>query len=478
MRSSPISISWFLCLALLLTGCCGQAATAKPTETMPIIQVVNSPPSVLTDTPAPSPTRTRVPTYTAAPTKKPPTKTPTRAVTKTYQPIQTATPDVEQPWGEIAYFAEKKDSVYYTINLKDIDSGAISMLYESFHDKQPDAKQGLSWTPDGKKIAFGTEDSMYLTGSDIFLLTVGAEDAVNLTKTDDYDEIEPAISPKGKLIAFISNQRKGVDHPKDIYTMNLDGSHVKLLLECPQKCHNPTWSPDGKQLVFQMGDDLYVLPVGGGKPNKLVSGGINQFPSWSPDGQWIAFVRSQSLDYDYQSYLYLVRPDGSGMYALTDEFIKPRFLSWSPDGRFIVFQNGEYTSAIIHIESETILTFLIGNAIGPAWRPYDLSKLPTPTPTTVSDLFDCTNGWTQLKAGEQAKVAGDPGDAPNRVRAEPNLNATQVGLLDPGTVVTLLRGPICADGLVWWKVSHDSLSSGVGYTAEGDGKEYWLEPYE
>jgi hypothetical protein len=44
-------------------------------------------------------------------------------------------------------------------------------------------------------------------------------------------------------------------------------------------------------------------------------------------------------------------------------------------------------------------------------------------------------------------------------------------------VVKVIKGPICADGLIFWKLENDSIPSGVGWTAEGDGQEYWLEPY-
>jgi hypothetical protein len=41
----------------------------------------------------------------------------------------------------------------------------------------------------------------------------------------------------------------------------------------------------------------------------------------------------------------------------------------------------------------------------------------------------------------------------------------------------VLEGPICADGLIFWKVENELIPGGAGWTAEGNGKEYWLEPY-
>jgi len=357
------------------------------------------------------------------------------------------------------------------IYVKDLGPSSTSrQVYKSTHDKRPDLIQGISWSPDGKQIAFAMTP-----WSDIYLLTLGAKDAVNLTKTDNVLELTPAISPNGKLIAFVSDRRSPGGGSMDIYTMRLDGKGTKLLLECQGKCYRPEWSPDGKQLVFQMGKDLYLLPASGGKPTRLVSGAINENPAWSPDGQWIAFTRSQA--YDSQPYIYLVKPDGTGIHTLTGENLRPRQLSWSPDGGYIAFEDVPRIKAI-HVQSGQVFDLLGSMNYAPSWKPEDPVKRPTPTATTITAQMDCSNGWSHLKADGKAQVAGNPGDPPNRVRSGPSRSAAQTGLLKPGTVVTLLEGPVCADGLVLWKVSEASLPGGMGWTAEGDGKEYWLKPYQ
>jgi len=35
-----------------------------------------------------------------------------------------------------------------------------------------------------------------------------------------------------------------------------------------------------------------------------------------------------------------------------------------------------------------------------------------------------------------------------------------------------------ADELIFWKVESKSIPGGVGWTAEGDGKDYYLNPYK
>jgi hypothetical protein len=107
---------------------------------------------------------------------------------------------------------------------------------------------------------------------------------------------------------------------------------------------------------------------------------------------------------------------------------------------------------------------------GPSWSPI-MSNPPTPLP-------DCTSGWTGLATGGQAKVSEDS-TTPNRVRAGPSRGNDIIAQLPPGTVVEVLEGPVCAEGLVFWKVESDLIPGGVGWTAEGTGQgaDYYLEPY-
>ena len=90
---------------------------------------------------------------------------------------------------------------------------------------------------------------------------------------------------------------------------------------------------------------------------------------------------------------------------------------------------------------------------------------------------DCTSGWTRLQAGSYAKVS-EAQPSPNRVREEPDTSAKIIERINPGAIVRVVEGPVCEDGLVFWKVESALIAGGVGWTAEGDGKEYYLEPMQ
>ena len=93
------------------------------------------------------------------------------------------------------------------------------------------------------------------------------------------------------------------------------------------------------------------------------------------------------------------------------------------------------------------------------------------------DHPDCTSGWTRLRSGSYAKVSQEQ-PSPNRVREVPDAAAKIIHQIYPGGIVRVLEGPVCKNGLVFWKVENSLIPGGVGWTAEGDGKEYYLEPIQ
>lgn len=90
----------------------------------------------------------------------------------------------------------------------------------------------------------------------------------------------------------------------------------------------------------------------------------------------------------------------------------------------------------------------------------------------------CAGAFTKLVPGVEAMVVGAPDDPPNRVRSGPSTTEEILSQIYPQTVVKILAGPVCADGLVFWNVEIASIPGGSGWTAEGDGVEYWLEPFK
>jgi hypothetical protein len=207
---------------------------------------------------------------------------------------------------------------------------------------------------------------------------------------------------------------------------------------------------------------------------------IEHTPAWSPDGARIAFLSHSSLE-DSTNEIYVMNADGSNVTRLTStgettevNWGEPSF-TWSPDGARIAYalcSVRDYENCEIYVMnadgSGLTYTTLRSSAL--------LSWLPAiATPSTSGP--DCTSGWTRLAAGSQA-IVSDENTIPNRVRSGPGTGNEIIAQLNPGSVVKMLEGPVCAGGLVFWKVNSDLIPGGVGWTAEGDGSAYYLLPYQ
>ncbi len=84
---------------------------------------------------------------------------------------------------------------------------------------------------------------------------------------------------------------------------------------------------------------------------------------------------------------------------------------------------------------------------------------------------------TQLSLGERAAVwpfkTGEPA-APVRVRDRPGYKGLILAQLQSGTQMSIIGGPQCLDGFIWWQIQTDDGFS--GWAAEGSTQNYFLDP--
>lgn len=78
----------------------------------------------------------------------------------------------------------------------------------------------------------------------------------------------------------------------------------------------------------------------------------------------------------------------------------------------------------------------------------------------------------RLTVGGSGRVTTVP-DLPNRIRSYPGFGGAVLGQMPAGAPFAVIGGPICQSGILWWQVNYGGL---IGWTAEGDGFTYWLEP--
>ncbi len=169
--------------------------------------------------------------------------------------------------------------------------------------------------------------------------------------------ISPSFSPDGKKIIFSKRDDPRVDQKYRLWIMNSDGTDIKRFLEINYRyLLAPVWSPDGKKIAFiarnsQKGGEggLYVTDTDNPISFYCVSNILPSpaQPTWSSDSREIAFSSEELFSKPLGRNL-RVEVDRGGIY-LVDIFDKSsRKLvnlasepSWSPDGKKIAFVSAE-----------------------------------------------------------------------------------------------------------------------------------------
>ena len=145
---------------------------------------------------------------------------------------------------------------------------------------------------------------------------------------------DPGISPDGSEIAFVSGG--------DIWTVPASGGEARLLVSHPANESRPLYSPDGKRLAFistRTGNgDIYLLTLDTGDLKRLTFDDSNdQLDAWSADGRWIYFS-SSSRDISGMNDIFRVSSEGSTpMQVSADLYTTEYFSAPSPDGTAIAF---------------------------------------------------------------------------------------------------------------------------------------------
>ncbi|MEP6902888.1 MAG: hypothetical protein ABJA66_14135 [Actinomycetota bacterium] len=210
-----------------------------------------------------------------------------------------------------------------------------------------------SFAPSGDKFISNDRTAAILHNS-ILLINADGSGQRLLFGDAEKSTLAPVWSPQGDKIAFGLGrffQTQNGAAIADIAVINSDGTNLKILTKEGGNNGFPSWSPDGKEIVFRASNKakkgLFILGVETGAARVLTTDSQDNFPAWSPDGERIAFTSFRDGDYE----IYTIKPDGTDLKRLTNSPGNDAHCAWSPDGKWIAFasaRGGFKDESVLH----------------------------------------------------------------------------------------------------------------------------------
>jgi dipeptidyl aminopeptidase/acylaminoacyl peptidase len=253
-----------------------------------------------------------------------------------------------------------------------------------------DAPHGISqpaWSPDGKRIAYSArvgehKDDKEKTPAEknaprvirdlrykldgigffderrlhIFVVDVASGESKQITSGDYFDD-QPAWSPNGKSIAFVSD-RQAKRHQRqwcgDVWIVPSDGGRARKVTRSRGAAAHPTFSPNGRQIAyvghehgsggFAANVHLMVVATAGGAPRPVsaaIDRSVSGWPAfasgrtfhWTPDGKSLLFL---AVDRGTQS-VFRADTQGKQVQKVIGGDRQIDSFALSPDGRRVAF---------------------------------------------------------------------------------------------------------------------------------------------
>ena len=209
--------------------------------------------------------------------------------------------------------------------------GDLTEIRPHFQKIEPKRIQSAAISPGGARALFAVRGEV---------LSVPAEkgDIRNITRTTSVVERDPAWSPDGKSIAYLSDASG--EYALHVRDQNGLGEVRKFDLGNPPTFYySPTWSPDSKKIAYtDKRLNLWFIDLEKKTPVRVdtdtyaASSLLN--PNWSPDSRWLAYTKQLS-SHLHAVFVYSLE-QGKG-FQVTDGISDALYADFDKEGKYLYF---------------------------------------------------------------------------------------------------------------------------------------------
>jgi len=219
-------------------------------------------------------------------------------------------PSLSPDGKSVVYAAFRQANIYEIYEMNLATGNAVRLTNKLGNHNAPEI------SPDGKYISFKT----WSPNTDKNVLWMMERNGENADKVSQVVGWDPTWSPDGKYILFASD----MDGEIQLFRIRINGKELHRVSDLPGIRGRSDWSPDGQMIVTYAGEawqrEVYIMNMDGSNAHVLSPvGGNSQGPSFSPDGNWVTFT--SYFDHpgdDHGCEIYIMRVDGTDLRRLTD----------------------------------------------------------------------------------------------------------------------------------------------------------------
>ena len=227
----------------------------------------------------------------------------------------------------------------YTLDLKSDKASKVDIRISGdlpstrpHFENVADKIQNAAISPTGMRAVFQARGE---------ILTVPAEkgDVRNLTRTTAVAERDPAWSPDGKSIAFFSDESG--EYALHIADQSGLGTVKKINLGNPPSFfYRPVWSPDSKKIAYtDKRLNLWYVEVDKGTPVKVTSDRYEDptselEPAWSPDSKWLTYAKYLE---NHMRNVFVYSLETAKESQITDGTSDARYAAFDKNGKTLYF---------------------------------------------------------------------------------------------------------------------------------------------